>query len=99
MKISTKKMKNDKTPGTDRLAAEFYRYFWHEIADITVDGFNYDFQAGRLSISQGQGVISPLYQNKNLENLKNWRPLSLLNIDYKIATKTLACRLEKTLED
>ena len=51
-------MKNDKTPGTDRLAAEFYRYFWHEIADITVDGFNYDFQAGRLSISQRQGVIS-----------------------------------------
>ena len=91
-------MRNDKTPGTDGLTAEFYRYFWHEIADIMVDGFNYGFQAGRLSISQRQGVISLIYKkNKNLEYLKNWRPLSLLNTDYKIAKKTLACRLEKTL--
>ena len=54
-----KKMRNDKTAGTDGLTAEFYRYFWHEIADgIMVDGFNYGFQAGRLSFSQRQGVIS-----------------------------------------
>ena len=57
-------MRNDKTPGTDGLTAEFYRYFWHEIADIMVDGFNYGFQAEGLSISQRQGVISLIPKSK-----------------------------------
>ena len=29
--------------------------------------------------------------------LKNWRPIALLDIDYKIATKCMAKRLEKVL--
>ena len=63
-------MRNDKTPGTDGLTAEFYRYFWHEIADIMVDGFNYGFQAGRLSISQRQGVISLIYKKIKTLNIQ-----------------------------
>ena len=35
--------------------------------------------------------------NKNAEYLTNWRPILLLNVDYKIATKTIALRLEKIL--
>ena len=36
-------------------------------------------------------------KNKNTEYLTNWRPVSLLNVDYKIATKSIALRLEKIL--
>ena len=43
-----------------------------------------------------QGIISLIpKKKKNTEYLKNWRPVSLLNVDYKIATKTIATRLEK----
>ena len=34
-----------------------------------------------------------------MEYLTNWRPVSLLNVDYKIATKTIALRLEKILSN
>ena len=96
--IALKKMSNNKTPGTDGLTAEFYKYFGSDIEDVVVDSFNYGFQTGRFSISQRRGIISLIpKKNKNLEYLKNWRPLSLLNMDYKIATKALASRLEKVL--
>ena len=36
-------------------------------------------------------------KKENLELLKNWRPVSLLNVDYKILTKVIALRLEKIL--
>ena len=91
-------MSNNKTPGTDGLTAEFYKYFRSDIEDVVVDNFNYGYQTGRFSISQRRGIISHIpKKNKNLEHLKNWRPLSLLNMDYKIATKAPASRLEKVL--
>ena len=63
-----------------------------------VSSFNYGFHKGELSISQRQSVIRLIpKKNKNLSYLKNWRPISLLNVDYKIASKALALRLKKVL--
>ena len=91
-------MESSKTPGTDGLTSEFYRFFWNAIGKFMVESFNYAFQHGSLSISQRQGIISLIpKKNKNAEYLTNWRPVSLLNVDYKIATKTIALRLEKIL--
>ena len=52
-----------------------------------------------LSVSQRRGVISLLHnKDKDPENIKNWRPISLLNVDYKIMTKSLSKRMEKVIE-
>ena len=91
-------MENNKTPGTDGLTPEFYRYFWNLLGSFMVSSFNYAFRNGTLSISQRQGIISLIpKKKKSNEYLKNWRPVSLLNVYYKIATKTIALRLEKIL--
>lgn len=51
-----------------------------------------------LSVTQNPGVISLIpKKDKDKNHLKNWRPMSLLNNDYKIATKAIALRLEKVL--
>lgn len=61
-----------------------------------VDSLNYAFQTGQLSISQRLGIILLIpKKDKNLDFLKNWRPVTLLNTDYKIATKAITMRLEK----
>ena len=63
-----------------------------------VASFNYAFRTGTLSISQRRGITSLIpKKNKDKTLLENLRPVSLLNIDYKILTKTIAKRLEKVL--
>ena len=69
--IALKTMENNKTPGTDGLTPEFYRYFWNLLCSFMVNGFNYAFQNGTLSISQCQGIISLIpKKKKNTEYLK-----------------------------
>ena len=87
---------SNKSPGSDGLTTEFYRAFWDIISTYVVNSFNYAFNTGNLSISQRQGIISLIRKKKkDTLYLKNWRPVTLLNVDYKIATKTIA--IEKVL--
>ena len=70
--------------------------FWNQIGPILVKSFNYAFSEGQLSVSQRRGVITLIPKDgKDEELLKNWRPISLLNVDYKIAAKVIANRLKK----
>ena len=80
-----KNMKNDKTPGTDGLPAEFYKIFWQDIGVHLIRCLNYSVHKGELSISQKQGIITCLPKSdSNRDLLKNWRPITLVNVDYKI---------------
>ena len=63
-----------------------------------IESFNYSKKVGKMSIDQIRSIIYLLpKKNKKLSLLENWRPTSLLNIDYKIVTKATARRLEKEL--
>jgi len=86
------------SPGTDGLTTEFLKYFWLELKTLIVGSFNYAFSNGSLSISQRRGIISLILpKNTDKTICENLRPISLLNVDYKILTKVLANRLEKVL--
>ena len=60
-----------------------------------VQSFNYAYEHGKLNITQKQGIIEviPKKKRKDKSFLENWRPLSLLNVDYKIARKVIAHRI------
>ena len=95
-----KKFVKNKTPGSDGLTAEFYLCFWESLTIPLKECLNDAYHHGEMSISQKRGVISMLpKKNKDTLLLKNWRPITLLNIDYKIATKCIAKRLEKVLTE
>ena len=55
------------------------------------------FIKGELSTSQRQAVITVLDKGKDRSLIENWRPISLLIVDYKIISKTTANRLEVVL--
>ena len=79
---------------------EFYKFFFKDIKKYLVESLNFGYQQGELSSEQKWGVITLLPKPGVLEritSLKNWRPISLLNMDYKFATKTIAAKIKKQL--
>ena len=68
----------------------------HENQESIVDSFNYAFKQERFQFPK-DSELHLLYpkKDKNLEFLKNWRPITLLNTDYKIATKAIAMGLAR----
>ena len=91
-------MKNCKTPGNDGLTKEFFVCFFNQLGKLLVSTLNYSFDHGEISTSQKQAIIV-LIQKKDSDSrlIKNWRPISLMNVDAKIASKALAIRVEKII--
>ena len=81
-------MQSNKSPVTDGLPAEFYKLFWKESHSYLLNASKYAHRNGLLMISK---------KNKAAKLLKNWRPITLLNRDYKIASKCIASRIQKFL--
>ena len=91
-------MKNGKSPGNDGLTKEFYVCFFNEICSPLIDAINYSFDVGQLSTSRRQALITIIEKkDKDKRYIKNWRPISLINVDAKIASKALAARVKKVL--
>ena len=93
-----KTMEPSKSPGSDGIPAEFYKVFWHDISDRLLDSINYSYQQGQFSITQRRGIIK-LIPKKDADPslIRNWRPITLLNCDYKIVPNALTNRVKKFL--
>lgn len=91
-------MECNKTPGSDGLPAEFYKVFWNDISDLFLNSINYAYRIGQLSVTQRRGIIKLIpKKDAELNLIKNWRPISLLNCDYKIAAKAIANRFKQVI--
>ena len=91
--LALKDIKNGKSPGSDGLITEFYKIIWHKLTKYFIDSIKYSYEHCRLTEMQKQGIITLLpKKDKELTQLNNWRPFSLLNTDYKISTKAIANR-------
>ena len=95
--LALKGMAHRKAPGNDGLPMEFYVKFWDVLGSDLVRVLNFCFRNNRLSKSQRRGVISLSFKKGDRLDPKNWRPISLLNVDYKIASRAIAGRLLKIL--
>ena len=80
------------------MAADFYQVFWQDVKDFVLDSLQFGFINGRLSTEQKRSVLRLLpKKGKDLTDIKNWRPISLLNTDYMILASVLANRLQTVL--
>ena len=87
-----KQLKQNKSPGDDGIAAEFYITFWPLIKLEFTQVIKFILDSNTLAPSQNRAMLTLLYKKGERADISNWRPISLLNVDYKIITKLLAER-------
>ena len=93
-----KSFRKNKSPGVDGLTAELFVIFWDELKHKLIQVYEDAFLKGILPETMRVGVVTLLEKKgKNRVDLANWRPITLLNVDYKILTKTLSQRLKTVL--
>ena len=97
--IVLKNMSNGKSPCLDGLTSEFCKFFWIDIQKYAIKSLDFADENSLLSVSQQQGLITCLpKEGKPKHLLINWRPISLLNVDYKIGSPYIAQRLKTVLK-
>ena len=93
-------MPNGKSPVHDDLSKEFYEHFWGDLKFYFIDSLKQSKIDGNLSISQRQAVIKLIAKkDRDKRFVKNWRPISLLSVDTKILSKSLAEKLNNVLPE
>ena len=90
-------MAKGKAPGSDGLPMEFYVAFWDVLGADLVEVLNVSLDLGSLPFSQRGALISLIFKKGDRLLHKNWHPISLLNVDYKLCARALAGRLLKVL--
>ena len=91
-------MSLNKSPGPDGFSVDFYKEFWPEICPIFMAMVNNFCEEKTLPQTMNLAHISVLLKGgKDPLQCSSYRPISLLDHDYKIITKLLARRLESIL--
>lgn len=89
-------LSNGKTHGEDGFSIEFYKTFQNELIPYLTMLYNYAITSQSIPASIRTAVITTIpRQGKDLTQMSNCRPLSLLNYDCKIFAKILALHLGK----
>ena len=93
-----KNMNNNKSPGPDGFTVEFFKFFFTDIGQYYTRSIIEGLAQSRLSVTQYQGIITCIPKDdKPKQFIKNWRPISLLNVSYKIVSSCIATRIQKVL--
>ena len=95
-----KGMANNKAPGTDGFPAEFYKAFWKDLKHFLFKMASESYDVGGLPNSLKEGIITLIPKPlKPRDEVKSYRPITLLNASYKILSAAVANRIKNFLPE
>lgn len=92
------RLKTNKSPGPDGFSSEWYKTFRTELIPNLLNIFNTALKEGKTPPTWREATISVIpKEGKDSLDCGSYRPISVLNIDYKLYTSILAKRVEEVL--
>ena len=92
-----KGLQTGKSPDFDGIPVEFCSRFWDLLCDPLLAVLNDCFQVGLLCASQRKALLRLIYKKDDKHLAKNWRLISVLNCDYKLASKIITDHLKQVM--
>ena len=91
-------MEKNTAPGPDHMPIEFFQVCWDSIKEDLLEMFD-EFYENKLEIGRlNYGIITLIPKLKEANQIQQYIPICLLNVIFKIFSKTLMLRLELVLE-
>lgn len=93
-----RRLKNGKSPGNDSFPAKFYKRYAQCLVAPLTQTFNELLTSGLVppSWSKASVIVLPK-KDRNPLDVRSYRPISLLNCDYKLFTTVLTKRLNSII--
>ena len=92
------RIKKGKSPGSNGYTSTFFKYFWNRLGPFLYRAFYFCFQTNQMVPSHREGIVTMIPKaGKSPDNLKAWRPITLLNTDFKIISMAIAARLQSVI--
>ena len=90
-------LNGDKAPGPDGFTMAFWQFGW-DVVKLDILGLFRDFhEHGRFVRSLNSTFMVLIPKRGGVEDLKDFRPISLIGSIYKLIAKVLANRLKKVM--
>jgi hypothetical protein len=83
----------------DGFPARFFQRNWDTLKDNVIKGVKQFFSSSHMPDGVNDTVIVLITKNKDAKELKDYRPISLCNVIYKVVSKCLVNRLRPILKE
>lgn len=87
----------EKAPRPDGFPLSFFQIFWENIKEDVMNFMNEFHERGKLSKHIGASFITLIAKKAGATNIRDFRPISLIGVMYKVSTKVLATIIQKLL--
>ena len=98
--VALMSMQKGKTPGTNGFTSEFFKHFWSLLGAFLYRASHEGLNNKSLLLSHRESIVTLIpKQGKPKDSVKGWRPISLLNVDFKIISSAVSNRMKAVIHD